>query len=62
MYCCCCLSCFCLSMCVKYIFKRKDEKTDGNDGKPRKDIIDDYETVIGKKDKEFAVIYYEFQL
>ena len=36
MYCCCWLFCFCLSMRVKYISKRKEEKTDVNDGKPRK--------------------------
>ena len=42
MYCCCCLACFCLSMCVKYTVKSKgkDEKTDGNEGKERNDIIE----------------------
>ena len=55
MYCCCCLSCFCLSMFVKYISNRNDEKTDDNDGKIRKDIIDDYGTVIVKKIKNLPL-------
>ena len=61
-YCISCFSCFCLTICVKLANKRKEAKSTDNNGKPTKDIIDDYGNVIGKNDKEFAITYYEFQL